>query len=109
MYSVAVALAGAPIATARPQIHPVGRNKVPAAVLLTVVLVPWSSEVGVHPGIILLSIVIAMEVWFLPYQQDSYLLIYHSTEGKAFSHAQGRKIMLAKFFASFLAIAISVP
>jgi hypothetical protein len=70
---------------------------------------PIANDVGVHPGVLLITIILGVETWILPYQNPSYLLAYSTTEGKAFTHAQGRKLMLAKFIASFIAVAISVP
>lgn len=84
-------------------------RKSPAVILLTLSLSPWAQDMGIHPGVLLLTILIALESWFLPYQSQYYQMAYYSTEEKAFSHAQARRLMVAKFFASFLAIAISVP
>jgi divalent anion:Na+ symporter, DASS family len=83
--------------------------KAPAIILATLLFLPAASNVGVHPGVLLITIILGVETWILPYQNPSYLLAYSSTEGKAFTHAQGRKLMLAKFIASFIAVAISVP
>ena len=84
-------------------------KKITAAVVSTIVLIPWAPVMEIHPGVLLLAILIAMESWFLPYQDDSYQLVYNSTEGSSFSHAQARKLMIAKFISAFLAIAISYP
>lgn len=84
--------------------------KKPATVVLFIVtLAPLGQQVGIHPGVLLLTILIAIEAWFLPYQTDSYQIAYYSTEEKAFSHAQGRKLMIVKFIISFVTIAASVP
>jgi len=84
--------------------------KKPATVVLFLVtLTPMAQQAGMHPGVLLLTILIAIEAWFLPYQTDSYQIAYYSTDQKAFSHAQGRKLMIVKFFVSFLSIAVSVP
>jgi anion transporter len=83
--------------------------KPPAVILAMLLFLPASSELGIHPGVLLITIISGVETWILPYQNPSYLLTYSSTEGKAFTHAQGRKLMLAKFVASFIAVAISVP
>ena len=64
---------------------------------------------GIHPGAILLTILIATDIWFLPFQLDSYQAAYFGTGGQGFSHAQGRKLMYAKLVVSALAIAVSVP
>jgi divalent anion:Na+ symporter, DASS family len=83
--------------------------KAPAVILAMLLLLPTASDAGIHPGILLITILLGVETWILPYQNPSYLLAYSSTEGKAFTHTQGRKLMLAKLIASFIAVAISVP
>ena len=84
-------------------------HKAPAVILLMVSLTPWAQSMGIHPGVLLLTVLIGIESWFLPYQTDSYLIAYYITDGKAFSHGQARKLMAAKFVASFFAVALSVP
>ena len=84
--------------------------KKPATVVLFMVtLTPMAQQFSIHPGVLLLTILIAIEAWFLPYQTDSYQIAYYGTDEKAFSHAQGRKLMMIKFMVSFVTIAISVP
>jgi anion transporter len=77
--------------------------------LLMLSLTPWAQSMSIHPGVLLMTILVACEGWFLIYQDNSYLLTYHSVEEKAFSHAQARKLMVVKFVSCFLVIAISVP
>ena len=84
-------------------------NKTTVVILSILSLTPWAQDMGIHPGVLLLTILMGTESWFLPYQTDSYQIVYYSTNEKAFSHAQARKLMVAKLFASLLAIAISVP
>jgi len=84
-------------------------NKTTTVILSVLTLTPLAQELGIHPGVLLLAVLMGTESWFLPYQTDSYQIVYYSTEEKAFSHAQARKLMVAKFLASLLAIAISVP
>jgi len=82
----------------------------PAAVMVAMLsLSKWAQTLGIHPGVFLLAVCMAVDSWFLPYQSDSYQITYYGTDEKAFSHAQARKLMIVKFFASFLAIAISIP
>ena len=83
--------------------------KAPAVILAMLLFLPAAYTVGIHPGVLLITIILGVETWILPYQNPSYLLAYSNTEGKAFTHAQGRKLMLAKFIASLVAVAISVP
>jgi anion transporter len=84
-------------------------KKAPAVVLLTLALMPWARELGIHPGVLLLTLALAVQGFILPYQDGPYQLAYFSSEKKAFSHHQGNKLLLAKFVSSFLAILISVP
>ncbi len=84
-------------------------NKTPTVILLTFSLASWAQDIGIHPGVLLISMLMAIDSWFLPYQTLSYQIAYYSTDEKAFSHAQARKLMAAKFLVSLLAIAMSVP
>jgi divalent anion:Na+ symporter, DASS family len=84
-------------------------RKSPSIALMTLILVPVGHNLGIHPGVILLTILAASECFFLPYQDGPYQLAYSSTDGQAFSHAQARKILAARFLATTLAITLSVP
>jgi len=84
-------------------------KKIPAVILLMLTLTPLAEANGIHPGVLLITILLAVESWFLPYQTDSYQVAYYSTDGKSFSHLQARQLMIAKFFTSLFAVAISVP
>jgi anion transporter len=84
-------------------------RKSSTVLLLMLTLLPWARELAIHPGVLLITILLAGEAWFLPHQDNSYQLVYSSVDGKAFSHAQARKLMFAKFLSCFAAIAASVP
>jgi CRP-like cAMP-binding protein/di/tricarboxylate transporter len=84
-------------------------NKFAATILLTLALVPPGEALGIHPGAVLLVILLTTDVWFVPFQLDSYQAAYFGTGGQGFSHAQGRVFMLAKLVVSAVAIAVSVP
>ncbi len=84
-------------------------SKFPAIILLTLSLLPWGQKLGIHPGILILTILMAMDCWFLPYQDTNYQITYYGTHEKAFTHAQARILMIAKLAASLVAVAASVP
>jgi CRP-like cAMP-binding protein/di/tricarboxylate transporter len=84
-------------------------NKFAATILLTLALVPPGEALGIHPGAVLLVILLTTDVWFLPFQLDSYQAAYFGTGGQGFSHAQGRRFMVAKLVVSAIAIAASIP
>lgn len=83
--------------------------KIPAVILFMLTLTPLADANGIHPGVLLITLLMGVETWFLPFQTPSYQIAYYSTDGKSFSHLQARKLMIAKFFISLLAVAISVP
>ncbi|MFC1815705.1 SLC13 family permease [Thermodesulfobacteriota bacterium] len=84
-------------------------RKSPAVMVLTLTLVPFGMNIGIHPGIVLLTISTATECFILPYQDGPYQIAYSSTNGQAFSHVQARKILVARFIGTIAAIALSVP
>jgi anion transporter len=85
-------------------------GKTPTVILLsTIGLSSWAQEFGVHPGVLLITILMANESWFLLSQNDAYQIAFYSTDGNAFSHAQARKLMVVRCVANFLALAVSVP
>ena len=84
-------------------------NKFAGTILLTLALVPPAEPLGIHPGAVLLVILLTTDVWFLPFQLDSYQAAYFGTGEQGFSHAQGRRFMVAKLVVSVVAIAVSLP
>ena len=84
-------------------------RKTPAAALFTVTLVPLADSVGIHPGVLVVAAVMMGECFLLGYQDGPYQIAYAGGGGTAFSHGQARKILAAKYFATLLAIAVSVP
>jgi DASS family divalent anion:Na+ symporter len=74
-----------------------------------VTMVPIAQGLGIHPGAFLLTVIMASEGFFLAYQDGPYQIAYSSTQGQAFSHAQARKLLLAKSVGTLLVIALSVP
>jgi di/tricarboxylate transporter len=84
-------------------------RKAAAALILPLVLMPYGQQMGIHPGVILLTILAAGECFLLSYQDGPYQIAYSSTNGRAFTHMQARKVLALRFLATVLAIAISVP
>jgi anion transporter len=84
-------------------------RKAAAVAVFTFALAPLGAQVGIHPGVLLLSVLMASECFLLSYQDGPYQIAYSSTDGRAFSHSQARKVLAAKFMATVLAIAVSIP
>jgi divalent anion:Na+ symporter, DASS family len=83
-------------------------HKAAVQVLFMVGLVPWATSLDIHPGVLLITIILGIESWFLPYQTDSYLLA-RASSGQAFSHGQAQRVMILKLLASFIALFVSFP
>ncbi len=84
-------------------------HKTPTAALFAVILVPLSERMGIHPGVMIVAMLMTTECFLLGYQDGPYNVAYSGGAGSAFSHTQARKILAAKYLATLLAIAVSVP
>jgi anion transporter len=84
-------------------------NKNATMMLLTVPLVSATQSLGIHPGVVLLTMLMALESWFLLYQNDAYQVMYYGTDGRAFSHVQARKLMVVRLIGSVIAVGVSIP
>jgi anion transporter len=84
-------------------------RKASAAALITIILLPLSERVGIHPGVLIVTALMSGECFLLGYQDGPYQIAYAGGGGSAFSHGQARKILAAKYIATLLAIAVSVP
>jgi anion transporter len=84
-------------------------RKTPTAALFAVILLPFSESMGIHPGIMIVAAVMIGECFLLGYQDGPYQIAYSGANGTAFSHSQARKVLAAKYVATLLALAISVP
>lgn len=84
-------------------------RKTPSAVLLAVTVLPLSEVAGIHPGVVLVVVMMAVECFLLGYQDGPYQIAYGGAGGTAFSHGQARKVLGAKYAATFLAVAVSIP
>jgi anion transporter len=84
-------------------------RKIPTAALVGVAVLPLSDIAGIHPGVVLVVAMMAGECLLFAYQEGSYQVTYGVLGGKAFSHGQARKVLGAKYLATLLAVAVSVP
>ena len=84
-------------------------RKAPSAMLLAVTVLPLSEIAGIHPGVVLVVVMMAVECFLLGYQDGPYQIAYSGAGGNAFSHGQARKVLAAKYLATLLAVAVSIP
>jgi DASS family divalent anion:Na+ symporter len=84
-------------------------RKTPTAALFAVILLPFGESIGIHPGVLIVAAVMIGECFVLGYQDGPYQIAYSGANGTAFSHSQARKILAAKYVATLLALAVSIP
>jgi len=84
-------------------------RKTAAAALFAVALLPLSGSVGIHPGVVLVVLIMAGECFLLGYQDGPYQIAYGGAGGNAFTHGQARKVLAGKYLATLLAVAVSLP
>ena len=81
----------------------------PAMVLLSLALVPAAPALGLSPWVVGFVVLVASNVWVLPYQGLEYLIARDATKGEAFDDRQGTRVGAALTAVRFAAIAVAVP
>ena len=81
----------------------------PAMVLLSLALVPAAPALGIAPWVAGFVVLMAANVWVLPYQGLEYLIARDATGGEAFSDRQGTVVGACLTVVRLLAIALAVP
>jgi anion transporter len=81
----------------------------PAMVLLSLALVPAAPALAISPWVAGFVVLVASNVWVLPYQGLEYLIARDATQGEAFDDRQGTRVGAALTIVRLLAIAVAVP
>jgi anion transporter len=81
----------------------------PAMVLLSLALVPAAPALGISPWIAGFVVLVASNVWVMPYQGLEYLIARDATGGEAFDDRQGTLVGAALTVVRLIAIALAVP
>src|SRR3954471_3256598 len=81
----------------------------PAMVLFSLALVPAAPALGISPWVAGFVVLVAANVWVLPYQGLEYLIARDATNGEAFDDRQGTQVGAALTLARLVAIAAAVP
>ena len=81
----------------------------PAMVLLSLALVPAAPSLGISPWVAGFVVLIAANVWVLPYQGLEYLIARDATRGEDFDDRQGTQVGAAVTVIRLVAIAVAVP
>ncbi|HEV2250925.1 MAG TPA: SLC13 family permease [Candidatus Limnocylindria bacterium] len=81
----------------------------PTMLLLALAVVPAAPQLGISPWLAGLGVLLAANIWILPYQGLEYLIAREATGGEAFDDRQGTRLGAALTAVRFIAIAASVP
>ncbi|MEP6695130.1 MAG: SLC13 family permease, partial [Chloroflexota bacterium] len=81
----------------------------PAMVLLSLALVPAAPALGISPWVAGFVVLVASNVWVLPYQGLEYLIARDATGGEDFDDRQGTQVGAALTVVRLAAIAVAVP
>jgi DASS family divalent anion:Na+ symporter len=81
----------------------------PTMLLLALAVVPAAPQLGISPWLAGVTVLLAANIWVLPYQGLEYLVAREATAGQAFDDRQGTRIGAALTVVRFVAIAASVP
>jgi DASS family divalent anion:Na+ symporter len=80
-----------------------------ACVLMTLVLIPVVTPLGIEPWIVGITALVTTNMWFLPYQSTIYQALYYGTDEQIFTHGQVRPIAIVYGLACIIGLATSVP
>ena len=77
--------------------------------LLSIILIPVAPVFGVHPWVVVITLLATFTVWILPTQTASYAVAYEASEGRLFTHGQARKASIGFIVVTLLGLAVVFP
>jgi di/tricarboxylate transporter len=80
-----------------------------AILLLSLALIPVAPVVGIHPWLAVIPILALGLSWHIPAQSPEYLVAYGASQGRLFSHAQGRRMALVYDAIALAGLALCLP
>ena len=77
--------------------------------LLSIVLIPVAPVFGVHPWVVVITLLATFTLWLLPTQTASYAVAYEASEGRLFTHLQARKASIAFIAVTLVGLVVIFP
>ena len=77
--------------------------------LLAVVLIPIGGLFGIHPWIVVITLLATFSIWLLPSQLPSYVAAYEASEERLFTHRQARVACVAFLLVTVAGLMLSLP
>jgi len=80
-----------------------------AILLLSLALIPVAVAVGLNPWLVVIAILALGLSWHIPAQSPEYLVAYGASQGRLFTHAQGRRMALVYDAIALAGLALCLP
>jgi hypothetical protein len=80
-----------------------------AILLLSLALIPVATGVGIHPWLAVIAILALGLSWHIPAQSPEYLVAYGASQGRLYSHAQGRRMAFVYDAIALAGLAACLP
>jgi CRP-like cAMP-binding protein/di/tricarboxylate transporter len=80
-----------------------------AILLLSLALIPVAPAVGINPWLAVIPILALGLSWHIPAQSPEYLVAYGASQGRLFSHAQGRRMAFVYDAIALGGLAVCLP
>ena len=80
-----------------------------AILLLSLALIPVATAVGINPWLAVIPILALGLSWHIPAQSPEYLVAYGASQGRLFSHAQGRRMAFVYDAIALGGLALCLP
>jgi CRP-like cAMP-binding protein/di/tricarboxylate transporter len=77
--------------------------------LLSIILIPMAPVFGVHPWVVVITLLATFTLWLFPSQTASYAVAYEASEGRLFTQAQARKVCIGFIIVTLVGLVVMVP
>ena len=77
--------------------------------LLAIILIPMAPVFGVHPWIVIITLLATFTLWFIPSQSVSYSVGYDASEERLFTHEQARKACFGFILLTLAGLMLALP
>jgi CRP-like cAMP-binding protein/di/tricarboxylate transporter len=77
--------------------------------LLSIILIPVAPVFGVHPWVVVITLLATFTLWLFPTQTSSYLVAYEASEGRLFTQAQARMACIGFIMVTLVGLMLVIP
>jgi di/tricarboxylate transporter len=81
----------------------------PAVIILVISMLSLTAEIGIHPWVLIMAVILSTDSFFFPYQSATYLTAYYSSHGNSFDNKQGQKLAILFGIVTLLSVFLSIP